>query len=129
MLSGDRVARAGPAGEPNVSRVFAPRSSGPGLRPPGELRSARSFPSVGSRLAQEGLVATDPRQEGIIGPGSRADALHVALATVSRVDVLVSWNFRHIVNLGRIRLFQGVNLEIGYGLIEIRTPKEVLDYE
>ena len=66
---------------------------------------------------------------GIVGPGSRSDALHVALATVGRVDVLVSWNFRHIVNLGRIRLFNAVNLEQGYGLIEIRTPKEVLPHE
>ncbi len=65
---------------------------------------------------------------GIVGPGSRADALHVALATVGHVDVLVSWNFRHIVNFGRIRLFQSVNLEQGYGSLEIRTPKEVLDY-
>lgn len=63
---------------------------------------------------------------GILGPGSRSDALHVALATIGRVDVLVSWNFRHIVNLGRIRLFNAVNLEQGYGLIEIRTPREVL---
>ena len=66
---------------------------------------------------------------GIIGPGSRSDALHVALATIGRVDVLVSWNFKHIVNLGRIRLFNAVNLEEGYGLIEIRTPKEVLSGE
>jgi hypothetical protein len=63
---------------------------------------------------------------GVVGPGSLADALHVALATVSGVDVLVSWNFKHIVNLGRIRLFNAVNLEQGYGLVEIRTPKEVL---
>jgi predicted nucleic acid-binding protein len=63
---------------------------------------------------------------GVVGPGSLADALHVALATVSAVDVLVSWNFKHIVNLGRIRLFNAVNLEQGYGLIEIRTPREVL---
>lgn len=62
----------------------------------------------------------------IVGPGSRADALHVALATVGRVDVLVSWNFRHIVNFGRIRLFNAVNIELGYGLLEIRTPREVL---
>ncbi len=62
---------------------------------------------------------------GIVGPGSRSDALHVALATIGRVDVLVSWNFKHIVNLGRIRLFNAVNLEQGYGLIEIRTPREV----
>ena len=63
---------------------------------------------------------------GVVGAGSLADALHVALATVNTVDVLVSWNFRHIVNLGRIRLFNAVNLEQGYGLIEIRTPREVL---
>ncbi len=63
---------------------------------------------------------------GILGPGSRSDALHVALATTGRVDVLVSWNFKHIVNLGRIRLFNAVNLEQGYGAIEIRTPREVL---
>jgi hypothetical protein len=63
---------------------------------------------------------------GIVGPGSRADALHVALATVGGADVMVSWNFRHIVNLGKIRLFNAVNLEQGYGLVEIRSPKEVL---
>ena len=65
---------------------------------------------------------------GIVGPGSASDALHVALATVGAVDVLVSWNFRHIVNLGRIRLFNAVNIERGYGTLEIRTPKEVLEY-
>jgi hypothetical protein len=69
------------------------------------------------------------RSHGVVGSGSRSDALHVALATVGRVDVLVSWNFKHIVNLGRIRLFNAVNLEEGYGLIEIRTPKEVLSGE
>ncbi len=63
---------------------------------------------------------------GVVGPGSRSDALHVALASIGRSDVLVSWNFKHIVNLGRIRLFNAVNLEQGYGLVEIRTPKEVL---
>lgn len=51
----------------------------------------------------------------------------MALATVGRVDVLVSWNFKHIVNLGRIRLFNAVNLEQGYGILEIRSPKEVME--
>jgi len=74
-------------------------------------------------------LAAEYLRHGALGPGSHADALHIALATVGRVDVLVSWNFRHIVNLGRIRLFNGVNLEQGYGSLEIRTPKEVLVYE
>jgi hypothetical protein len=62
----------------------------------------------------------------IVGPGSRSDCLHVALATVAGADVLVSWNFKHIVNVGKIRLFNAVNLERGYRTIDIRSPKEVL---
>lgn len=50
----------------------------------------------------------------------------MALAVVNNCDVLVSWNFKHIVNLGRIRLFNAVNLEKGYRPIEIRSPKEIL---
>lgn len=68
-------------------------------------------------------------KRGVLGPGSHADALHVALATTGRVNVLASWNFKHIVNLGRIWIFNAVNIEEGYGALEIRTPREVLEYE
>ena len=57
------------------------------------------------------------------------DALHIAFATIFRADVLVSWNFRHIVNLRRIRIYNGINITEGYSLIEIRSPREVLEYE
>jgi predicted nucleic acid-binding protein len=63
--------------------------------------------------------------EGAIGTRMRADALHIAVATVARVDVLVSWNFKHIVNLKRIHAYNSVNLKRGYPLLEIRTPREV----
>lgn len=66
-------------------------------------------------------------EDGAIGSGMRADALHIAIATVARVDVLVSWNFKHIVNLKRIHAYNAVNLKRGYPLLEIRTPREVLD--
>ena len=64
-------------------------------------------------------------EDGAIGVRMRADALHIALATVARVDVLVSWNFKHIVNLKRIHAYNAVNLKRGYPLLEIRTPREV----
>ena len=57
-----------------------------------------------------------------------ADAQHIAVATVARVDVLVSWNFKHIVNLDRIHAFNAVNLRAGYPLLEIRSPREVLGH-
>jgi len=76
-----------------------------------------------SREADE--LAAAYIQDGAIAPGMRADALHIALATVARVDVLVSWNFKHIVNLKRIHAYNAVNLKKGYPLLEIRTPREV----
>lgn len=64
--------------------------------------------------------------EGVIPSKMRADAQHIAIATVARVDVLVSWNFKHIVNLNRIHGFNSVNLRRGYPPLEIRAPREVL---
>jgi predicted nucleic acid-binding protein len=65
---------------------------------------------------------------GVIGATNRLDAQHIATATVHQVDVLVSWNFRHIVNLDRIRGYNSVNLRLGYSIVEIRSPREVLPY-
>jgi predicted nucleic acid-binding protein len=55
-----------------------------------------------------------------------ADALHVAVATVSGCRAIVSWNFKHVVNFRRIPLYNGVNLLQGYGPIAIHTPQEVI---
>ena len=67
--------------------------------------------------------------EGVITAKMRADAQHIAIATVGRVDVLVSWNFKHIVNLHRIHGYNSVNLRRGYPTLEIRAPREVLPDE
>lgn len=61
-----------------------------------------------------------------IGGRFLVDAQHIALATVSRVDILVSWNFKHIVNVSKIRRYNAVNLKYGYSMIEIRSPREVI---
>lgn len=62
-------------------------------------------------------------------PSILADAQHIAAATVHRADILVSWNFKHIVNLRRIHGFNSLNLREEYPLLEIRTPREVVLYE
>ena len=64
--------------------------------------------------------------EGALTNKSYNDALHIALATLNNSDVLASWNFKHIVNLERIRLYNSINLRLGYRIIEIRTPREIL---
>lgn len=65
-------------------------------------------------------------QDGAVAESSLSDARHIAIATIARADVLVSWNFKHIVNLNRIRRFNAVNMKLGYPTIEIRSPSEVL---
>ena len=67
--------------------------------------------------------------EGILKANMLADAQHIAMATVANVDALVSWNFRHVVNLPRIHQYHGVNAKLGYPTIEIRSPREVLGDE
>ena len=62
---------------------------------------------------------------GIVGLKWRTDALHVALATEAQCAVIVSWNFKHIVNFEKIPLYNGVNLARGYHSIAIHTPQEV----
>ena len=65
--------------------------------------------------------------EGALTNKSYNDALHIALATLNNADVLASWNFKHIVNISRIRLYNSINLKLGYRMIEIRTPREILN--
>ncbi len=67
--------------------------------------------------------------ENVVGRTSKADCQHIAMATLAKADVLVSWNFKHIVNLDRIRGYNGINLLMGYNTIEIRTPKEIERYD
>lgn len=67
--------------------------------------------------------------EKILGQASYNDAYHIALSTVNRLDVLVSWNFKHIVNFDKIKLFNSVNMKLGYPLIDIRSPLEFIDNE
>ena len=67
--------------------------------------------------------------ENVVGRSSIEDCRHIAIATINKVDVLVSWNFRHIVNPEKISGYNSVNLKNGYSIIEIRSPKELLKNE
>ena len=61
--------------------------------------------------------------------GRLSPVLSDALATIARVDALVSWNFKHIVRLEKIQLFNSVNVQSGYPELNIRSPREVTTYE
>jgi predicted nucleic acid-binding protein len=67
--------------------------------------------------------------ENVVGKTSFDDCVHIALATIHKVDILVSWNFKHIVNVYRIRGYNAVNLRSGYQTLEIRSPKDIVNNE
>ncbi len=81
-------------------------------------------------LIEEAVMLGDTYiTENVVGKTSREDCFHIALATIHKADILVSWNFKHIVNVMRIRGYNAVNLKLGYSNIDIRSPKEIINYE
>jgi predicted nucleic acid-binding protein len=80
-------------------------------------------------LTEEAIKLADTYiAEKVVGKTSVEDCRHIALATINKVDVLASWNFKHIVNLDRIKGYNSVNLRLGYQMIEIRSPKDLINY-
>src|SRR5680860_144270 len=63
-----------------------------------------------------------------LGKIDHSDAQHIAISTILKVDSLVSWNFRHMVNFFRIRQYNSINLKYGYSTIDIRSPNEAVSY-
>jgi len=70
-------------------------------------------------------LAAEYIKEGVVGQTNQEDCIHIATATLSGVDFLVSWNFKHIVNVKRIRTYNSVNMKNGYRSLEIRSPKDM----
>lgn len=64
---------------------------------------------------------------GVVGAAAKRDAEHIAAATIAEVDLIVSWNFKHIVHYEKISGYHGVNLLQGYGEVRIFSPLEVIE--
>lgn len=90
------------------------------------VRGEHEFSLVTAEVME---LADAYQRRGILMPKFYADGLHIALASVVEADLLVSWNFRHIVHFARIRLFNSVNLELGYKPLQIYSPREVTKTE
>ena len=107
------------------------------------LRETERAPEAVKALVAEMLDYADPAdvtdktrnlqqaylEAGIVTPRSADDALHVALATVSGCSMIVSWNFRHIAQFAKMRLYTAVNALHGCDSIAIHSPPEVMTYD
>jgi predicted nucleic acid-binding protein len=75
--------------------------------------------------ADSGRLFAEYSAARVVPPRYRNDLRHVAVATVGGVGALVSWNFRHLVNLETRRAVQAMNVRLGYPLLEIVSPEEI----
>jgi hypothetical protein len=80
-------------------------------------------------LSSEAIELADAYlNHGILPYTYRNDARHIAIATVAGADLLVSWNFKHVVHFEKIQKFNAVNIEMGFKPILIHSPREVTTY-
>ncbi|MBM2816612.1 MAG: hypothetical protein HW421_3374 [Ignavibacteria bacterium] len=85
-----------------------------------------SYINILRRNDEVDFLASKYIEYKVVSEKSFNDALHIAFATIDNVDLLVSWNFKHIVNYNRILKYNSVNFMFGYKHLEIRNPKEVV---
>ncbi len=88
-----------------------------------------TFPSADVLLAETDEaddLAHEYLKAGVVTERYADDAMHVAICTVHRINFLVSWNFRHLVNVQREAGFNAVNLLQGYPMLSIVNPKEII---
>ena len=74
-------------------------------------------------------LATEYIEQRVVGKTSYADCLHISLATINHADYLLSRNFKHIVNVQRIRGYNSINIKKGYKQLEIRSPRYFINYD
>lgn len=86
---------------------------------------APDFIDLTSITEEQLTLASHYVTEGVLTPKFYSDAQHIAIATILKVDSLVSWNFKHMVNFFRIKQYNAINLKFGYQIIDIRTTKKV----
>ena len=68
--------------------------------------------------------------EGVLPANKFEDAVHAAVATIFEMDALISWNLKHLSNLKKMEMINGVNMKEGYSKrLELITPMEVSDEE
>ena len=83
-----------------------------------------SFTHIVEPTDEAAALAQEYINENVVGQTSYSDCVHIALATIHNADYLISWNFKHIVNVQRIRGYNFINIKNGYHVLEIRSPRE-----
>lgn len=117
-----------------ITRIFSDLTETELLNAPTNVRAHfKNLPkqNIERVLVTDEILALASKyvSEKVVGQTSFDDCIHIATATIYKADILVSWNFKHIVNVYRIRGYNSINIRSNYQSLEIRSPKEILEYE
>lgn len=87
------------------------------------LANARLLESTEeARKLTQGII-----DSGLLPAKAESDAAHIALATVHGMDILLTWNCRHIANATIVGQLRRLMMKTrGHTLPEIYTPEELL---
>lgn len=91
------------------------------------LKVPRIFRTTAKTSVKARKLALKYIEEGALTLKSHYDAMHIATATLQGADILASWNFKHMANLEKIEHYNAINKDMGYRLIKIKTPREILN--
>lgn len=86
------------------------------------IKIVENFESVSTKTEETRILSEEYVSRGIIPVKHIEDAVHIAAATINSLDILVSWNFEHVVKLKTKREVSAVNVLLGYDPIEIIEP-------
>jgi hypothetical protein len=89
-------------------------------------KSQTEFVEITEEINQ---LAEEYIREKVVGETSIDDCRHIACATFNKVDYLLSWNFKHIVNVFRIRGYNAINIKNGHIQLDIRSPEDIITNE
>jgi predicted nucleic acid-binding protein len=74
-------------------------------------------------------LADEYLHHGVLTPTNRDDCRHIAIATLSNCKYIISWNFKHFVNIRTINKVQAVNKLMNYAEITILPPSMLIEGE
>lgn len=114
---------------PVISDITENEISGAPERVKESFYDLKGFSEFVEPTVEAFALAEQYLKEGNLPERMRFDCVHIATASVHKVNILASWNFRDVVNMSKIIIFHAVNLKMGYPLIEIRSPRELLHEE
>jgi hypothetical protein len=98
---------------------------------PKRSKMLESISKIKHQFSYENDISTGLADEyikyGVLTDKSKIDLRHVVLAVVLDCEIILSWNFKHLVKYKTIKKVREINKLLGYNEIDIVSPNMLID--